>query len=189
MIKPDWHGRVWPRNFCQLMQGGNADVLLARITPSMWREQTLRQTYEGSAHMDTETIFLRAPVSTIDVLNVIDSMTLPAWDLLGMTEFLEPVKHRIGARELGRVMLVKLKPNGFIRPHRDEGSYARYFARFHVVLSGHCTFYCGGEEQAMAPGEMWWFNHQQEHEVYNGEQERIHLIMDACAPDYTGALA
>jgi quercetin dioxygenase-like cupin family protein len=189
MIKADNSVRSSPRKFFRIMEGGDAKALLERIHPQMWREQTLRQDYEGSAHADTETIFLRAPLSTVDVLNVIDSVTLPAWDVLGMSDFLEPVKTRIGARELGRVMLVKLKPRGFIRPHRDEGAYARYFARFHIVLSGHCVFYCGGEEQAMAPGELWWFNHQKDHEVHNGEQERIHLILDACAPGYTGALA
>jgi quercetin dioxygenase-like cupin family protein len=176
-------------NFRKITEGVDLVPVLEAIHPMAWREVTIRQEYAGSAHRDTESIFLRAPTSTADIFNCLDSIELEAWQHLGVAEFLTPVLDAIGARELGRVMLVKLKAGGFIRPHTDEGAYARYFARFHVVLAGHCRFHCGAEEVAMAPGEVWWFNHQKEHEVCNGNADRIHLIFDACAPGYTGALS
>jgi hypothetical protein len=51
-----------------------------------------------------------------------------------------------------------------------------------------CIFAAGGESQYMAPGELWWFNHQVEHYVINTGPARTHIIMDLCAPGFTGAL-
>lgn len=159
---------------------------------SMWHEVTIRQSYAGSAHRDTETIFLRAPASLVDVLNVIDSVDMPAIQVLApaLLPVMAQITDAIGMRELARAMIVKLKAGGRITPHFDAGSYARYFARFHYVLTStpECRFTVGDETVHMAPGELWWFNHQVEHHVENDGPDRIHLILDATAPGFTGAL-
>jgi quercetin dioxygenase-like cupin family protein len=92
---------------------------------------------------------------------------------------------------LGRIMIVRLKTGGEIAPHIDEGAYARYYARFHLVLESNpaCVFKAGGELVHMAPGELWWFNHQVEHSVVNNGPDRTHIIVDLTAPGFTGALA
>lgn len=159
--------------------------------PLMWKVMQFRQLYDGTAHADTETIVLRGP-NTIegifDNLECIDFKVLDAYpatlDLIRMVvEFLQ-------VRELGRIMLVRLDEGGCIRPHVDEGAYARYFARFHLVIdSMGCRFRCGEEYVTMLPGELWWFNHQVVHSVINRGKPRTHLIMDFTAPGFTGAIA
>jgi hypothetical protein len=181
------------RNFLRLVYGIDPEPVVRRIAamPELWSQITARQTYEGTAHADTETIFLRAPSRTQGVLDCIESVEMPAMQALEMTEVMDALVREIGIRDLGRVMLVKLKPSGVIFPHTDEGAYARYYARFHCVLttSAECMFYVGGESVHMAAGEVWWFNHRLQHEVVNGNRERIHLIFDGAAPGFCGALA
>jgi quercetin dioxygenase-like cupin family protein len=183
------------RNFKLVTSGIDPTPLLALIADheSLWREITIRQSYADSAHRDTETIFLRAPVTLVDVLNVLDSRDMPAIQVLAPA--LLPIMGRLTEvlqlRELGRTMLVKLKAGGRITPHFDAGAYARYFARFHYVLTStpECRFTVGDETVHMAPGDLWWFDHQIDHHVENDGPDRIHLIFDATAPGYTGALA
>jgi quercetin dioxygenase-like cupin family protein len=158
----------------------------------MWGEITVRQKYAGSAHSQTETIFLRAPASLLDVLNVLDSVDMPAIRVFesALLPLMGQITEALRLRELARAMIVKLEAGGCITPHRDEGAYARYFARFHYVLTStpECHFTVGDETVHMAPGELWWFNHQVVHHVENLGPDRIHLIFDATAPGFTGAL-
>jgi hypothetical protein len=115
---------------------------------------------------------------------------MPALRSLELEPILAELANDLGIRDIGRAMLVKLKPNGVISPHIDEGAYARYYARFHCVLSTSpdCLFYSGDDCVHMSEGECWWFNHRATHHVHNGAQERIHLIFDGCAPGFTGVL-
>lgn len=159
--------------------------------PELWDLLTVRQDYEGSAHRDTKAIVVRGPTTLEGLFDNLEAVDFELLSQLPATfDLLMRAARAVQAREVGRVMIVKLQAGGRITPHTDEGAYARYFARFHVVLtsSSHCWFYAGGERVNMAPGELWWFNHQVEHEVRNGGPERIHLIVDMTAPGYTGAL-
>jgi hypothetical protein len=54
--------------------------------------------------------------------------------------------------------------------------------------SPRCIFNAGGKSVHMAPGELWWFNHQVEHSVTNSGLDRTHIIVDLCAPGFSGAL-
>jgi hypothetical protein len=170
-------------------------VLLRMIEaqPELWREITMRQEYAGSAHAQTETIFLRAPARLDDILNELNCIDMPAIEKLSPALFgiINPIVDHLRIRELGRAMIVKLKAGGRITPHTDQGGYARYYARFHYALTStpDCRFTVGNETVHMAPGELWWFNHQVEHRVENDGPDRVHLIVDAIAPGYTGALS
>lgn len=181
------------KHFRLITQGLDIAPALSEIArhKTLWPLMDLRQRY-GPSHKDTETIALRGPPSLYDIQNNLESMNYTVWN--SFTElgklFLELVSI-IGAREVGRVMLVRLKPMGIITPHRDEGVYARYYSRFHLALASEltCSFSVGDETIHMAPGELWWFNHQLSHHVINlSPIPRIHLIFDSCAPGYTGAL-
>jgi hypothetical protein len=159
--------------------------------PELWRLLTLRQDYEGSAHGDTESIILRGPRTVEGLWDNLDCVDFPTLGQLQATlTLLREVAAFLKVREIGRVMLVRLKANGRITPHVDEGGYARYFARFHVALDTHpaCRFHVGEESAHMAAGELWWFNHQVRHWVDNKGPARIHLIADFAAPGFTGAL-
>lgn len=179
-------------NFKLIAEGIDSTPVLTALdrNAELWDAVTIRQDYEGSAHRDTKCIFLRAPASMDNVLEVIDSVHTPYVARLGspVIALMEALVALVGIRELGRVMLVKLKPGGVITPHTDEGAYAEYYARFHFVLSGECEFRVNSQRMDMAPGELWWFNHQRRHSVANGDADRIHLIFDGTAPGYTGAL-
>ena len=183
------------RNFRRIMGGIDPKPALREIEerPDLWELFTMRQKYEGTAHQDTQTIMLRWPASG-NLEGIGDNVDYVDLELLHklpcVFDLLWRASRAVQARDVGRLMIVKLRQGGAVTPHRDEGGYARYFARFHLVLSSspECWFFAGSERVNMAPGELWWFNHQVEHEVRNGGPDRIHIIMDATAPGYTGAL-
>ena len=182
------------RHFRRIMGGIDPAPALKELAerPELWELFTRRQEYEGSAHRDTQAIVLRGPVNGLErVMDDVEYQDLPLlYELPCLFDLLCRAAAVAQAREVGRLMVVRMRQGGHVTPHRDEGGYARYFARFHLVLSSSsdCWFHAGGERVNMAPGELWWFNHQVEHEVRNGGPERIHVIMDATAPGYTGAL-
>lgn len=159
--------------------------------PAAWDLITARQEYEGSAHRDTQSIVLRGPTTLENIFDNLEAVDFEVLNYLPATlDLLARMARAVQAREVGRAMVVRLRAGGRVAPHVDCGQYARYFARFHLVLtsSPECWFHAGGERVNMAPGELWWFNHQVEHEVRNGGEDRIHLIVDMTAPGYTGAL-
>lgn len=183
------------QNF-QLIAGGHrVQPALAELaaSPELWRIFTGRQDTPGSAHHDTECIILRGPkaITLEAVFNDLDaywldyqgampplSVVLPT--VLALT--FEAVRKLGAIEQLGRVMVVNLKPSGLIDPHTDEGAYAAHYDRFHLVLQSEPGnwFYCGDEAVHMKPGELWKFDHHTEHRVANlSDQGRIHIIIDA----------
>lgn len=181
-------------NFRRLIAGLDVRPALEELGqhPELWELIQLRQLYAGSAHVDTETIVLRGPNSAENLFDNLDCMYYaPIQQLRESIALVRHVREFLKAREAGRIMLVRLNRDGWIRPHVDEGAYARYYARFHLVLDSNpdCRFACGDEKTVMAPGELWWFNHQKTHSVINNGAARTHLIMDFAAPGFTGALA
>ncbi len=162
----------------------NVAPMLAAISAPMWGEITARQDFAGSPHRDTRTIFLRGPVNQANAQDDIECMAYPASQRPGIREAFDDLLAEIplDLAELGRVMLVSLKPGGHITRHADEGAYAERFSRFHVALQSDDgnAFVSGGKAAHMRPGQCWWFDHQLPHEVFNNSaRERIHLIFDA----------
>lgn len=180
--------------FKTLHEGFEPAPVLAELDafPELWSLFTARQKYQGSAHADTQTIPLRGPLTLEDPFEDLEAYDYPIIKKLPATvAYLRQIALGLGMREIGRVMLVRLKPGGVISEHIDEGGYARYFARFHAPLSTgpQCLFRCGPEQVHMEAGSLWWFNHQRPHSVRNLEKShRIHLIADAAVPGFTGAL-
>jgi len=184
-------------NFQLLATGLNVEPLLKSIQakPELWSEITARQTTTGSPHIDTESIFLRwCKTQTVDaVFTEIPAVDYPAIELLPEAkELISGLLASVGSTELGRVLIVNLKPGGEISPHEDQGAYADYYERFHICLESkdQNIFYSklsdhGGEFVHMAPGDAWWFNHKAPHYVANhSDAPRIHLIIDAVAPEF-----
>lgn len=160
---------------------------LDEVSDDMWQEITARQDTPGTNHGDTETIFLRwsADQSIGAVFTDLVAVDYPARQRLPMISQLINQIHSVVGGELGRVILVKLKPSGMITPHVDEGQYADYYDRFHLPLStnNEHTLYVEyregcGEFCHMQVGELWWFNHKLKHYAVNGDTDRIHLIVD-----------
>lgn len=180
-------------NFERIATGLDVGPLLAALEaqPERWREITVRQDYPGSAHHDTEAIFLRGPraFTVADYMGDPVAYDYPAMDALAdvLVPLLRPLLQAMEVSELGYVLAVNLKPGGRIDEHVDEGAYAEHYARFHLVLTSEPgnTFTVGGESVHMAPGELWWFNHRAPHRVANDSAAgRIHVIFDAVSPHY-----
>lgn len=178
-------------NFLRLAESIYVAPILSALSslPHLWSVNTARQTCAGSPHHDTESIWLRGPeeLTVHSVFHDVVAHDYPsAADLSpAVVALLAPLIQSIQATELGRVMIVNLKPGGKIDLHADEGVYAEHYSRFHLVLSSNSgnTFTCGEESVHMKPGEFWWFNHQIAHTVSNdSDSDRIHIIVDAVTP-------
>lgn len=174
------------RNFDLIASGLDVAPLLAAINadPARWGDITLRQSYAGSAHHATQTIFIRGPKPGPDPFNEIESIDYAPADSAIRIEAMRLIEGLpIRFAEVARVMAVNLPAGGYIDAHRDEGDYAANFSRFHIVLKAEPTrvlFRVEGEVVEMQEGECWWFNHRAEHSVHNlGRTPRIHLIFDA----------
>lgn len=184
--------------FKLIAEGLEVGPLLKKIeaNPHLWAEHTERQNYPGSAHKDTETIYLRWAtdksiaggfycLESEDHFETIQKLAPEIFPVCELAlELILGVDRNKFEDRVGRVILTKLKPGGKITEHVDEGPYADYYDRFHVCLSGDSGFWCDGQVQGMKPGQLWWFNHKLRHEVQNGPLERIHLIIDVVAPEY-----
>lgn len=169
--------------------------------PDLWKENTWRQDYtvEGerpiSPQQDTEALMFRwAPENKIE--SVRDSLDINIHPNLQnfpeIHKLLLGCLDRINAEDCGRVFIAKLKPGGKVIPHMDYGMYADHFERFHLVLTSEPgnEFFVqdskGHTESAyMRPGEFFWFNHKEVHwAVNNSNTPRMHLIIDAVAPEF-----
>jgi hypothetical protein len=175
-------------------QAGPIRTELAR-NPLMWG-QSLRVTFPGSPHADTEDIVLRGPVGfdykSIQELHVeIACEDYDAAEMFPLTMkiannlalLLSPIEMRQldSPLRLGRVILTKLPPMKTIHPHRDEGAVPEFYRRFHLVVEGgdENIFIVGDEIQVMQSGEMWDVDVREMHTVANTmHKNRIHLIVD-----------
>lgn len=101
--------------------------------------------------------------------------------------------------QLSRVTIVRLKPDGRVYPHIDEGEYYKYRDRYHIVIDSPegSEMIAGDEKVIWQQGEFWWFDNKAIHEANNhGQSFRIHIIFDVlpaknkdiidaiCAPSY-----
>lgn len=150
-----------------------------------WDEETGRQNYPGSAHKETKSIILRGPkVKTQEGLQGNHGVE----NYPRLYDFAEPAMEAMRmilglglGKQMGMIMLTKLPSMKFIGLHKDEGKYAEYFDRYHLVIQdgGDDEFMCGEETVIMHTGEFWKFNHQEIHQCSNyGDADRIHLIID-----------
>lgn len=182
-------------NFQRIAHGIDVLPLLLALKrrPALWKEDTYLRDYPQGPFGDTETVMLRFPVKSVkateaevqDHLSRYDqheSIDYPPYKLLTEARpLVMNLMSYVGGERLGRVMINKLAPGGRIFPHADTPAHADYYSRFHVVLQSQpgVLFRAGAEQVSMAPGEAWWFDNKQEHEVINNSaDDRIHLVVD-----------
>ncbi len=161
----------------------------------LFNDCTLRQNYDGSAHRDTKTIFIRwsKENTSTAVFNTTSAIDYPASYKLNLVrDFVDDVATELNTFNLGRILIVSLRPGGKIIPHVDEGLYADSFERFHIPLQeeGKSPFFVASPDGSvetvnMKKGHVYWFNHKARHWAENnGTQDRIHLIMDCSVTKY-----
>lgn len=151
-----------------------------------WDMDTARTSFEGSPHAEAHDIILRSCVTEgrslaeayvdldaedRDLMRSLPEAKMMVLDLMRL----------VGGSRLGRVVIAKTEPGGRIEMHKDEGAYADYYTRYHIVLQGFpgSMFMCGDENVNMKSGDWWWFDHKSPHMlVNNSPDDRIHLIAD-----------
>ena len=185
-------------NFFKLSEGVDVSSLMLAIhrhhkDKGIWKEDTYLRDYPQGPFGDCESIILRFPPRTVfeteealekfkETFDQHECVDQPVFKLLpearplifGLMSFVQ-------GERLGRVIINKIKPGGVIYPHADTPDHAKYFDRFHIVLSSSpgVIFRAGDERVYMGTGSIWWFNNAIEHEVINNSAEdRIHMVVD-----------
>lgn len=190
------------RNFLKMAEGVDIGPLLYAIMrqPELWNKYTVRANYaEKSPHRDVDDLILRynkfekgedfieKVCSDINVVNYPPLLLLPQ-----ARSLIFGLMQRVEGEHLGRVIIARLHAGAVVPPHSDripqaEAAFpdkispALYYDRYHIVLkSNPGVLFKGGDETVyMAPGEVWWFNNTQVHEVINNStDDRIHMIVD-----------
>lgn len=160
--------------------------------PGWWNGDVTRTSFEGSPHGKADDILLRSCVTTgrslMEMhgdLDATDRSQMRHMPMAKITAY--DLMRLVNGTRLGRMVVTRLAPGDKITPHTDEGPYAEYYSRYHVVLKGLAgsVFTCGDEAVQMLTGEIWWFNHRAEHSVSNNSKDdRVHLIIDIHSDDY-----
>jgi len=183
------------KNFLRLSGGLDVTRLLLAIQrrPDLWKEDTYLRDYPQGPFAAIESIMLRFPVKSVHeteealqqhlaTYDQHENVDYPAYKLLPEARpLVMDLMTYVGGERLGRVMINKIAPGGVIYPHRDTPAHAEYYDRFHIVLQSKpgVVFRAGDEQVYMAPGEVWWFDNSEEHEVINNSAEdRIHMVID-----------
>ena len=175
-------------NFRRIAEGLDVEPLLQLLDakPELWKEIQTRQKFTNSPHKDTETIHVRGALkmSAYYVLWDTGSYDYPCMEYLksALVPLMRPILDKLEVKEMGRVLIVNLKPSGHVTKHNDQGTYADHYQRFHLVLKSnqHCSQTCGNDSQRFEVGDVWWFNHKELHTAHNvGDTDRIHIIFDA----------
>jgi hypothetical protein len=181
------------RNFLKIAEGINIIPLLQAIQrqPELWNQNTLRTTHEQSPHTQVDDIWLRfndlAPYESGQteysaIVDEHESICYPAWFKLPEAQIIIfDLMRLVQGIRLGRVLITRLAPGKVIAPHEDGGTHAAYYERYHCILQNHpgSNFRAGDETLCMRPGELYWFDNSQEHEVVNySNDDRITLIID-----------
>ena len=177
-------------NFRRIAEGLDVEPLLQLLDakPELWKEIEARQKFTGSPHKDTETIFVRGPLKMNHYYVIWDtgSYDYPCMEYLksALIPLLRPILEQLGVKDMGRVLIVNLKPSGHVTKHIDQGTYADRYQRFHLVLRSnqHCFQTSGSELRRFDVGDVWWMNNKELHTAHNvGDSPRIHVIFD-CVP-------
>jgi len=89
-------------------------------------------------------------------------------------------------KETFRIHTLEAKAN--IKPHRDNGySFEQGLVRIHIPIETNdkVKLLVNGEPIKMKPGECWYCNFSEIHEVKNDSDEaRTHLILDCIVNDW-----
>lgn len=158
------------------------------LNHDLYDQIRVRQTFPGTSHSDTQTIYLRGPKAFTPeaYTRAGDSIDYGAnlTRLMTLADEVVSAMRCLDAVDVGHVMVVALAPGGYISPHIDEGPYAEHYSRYHLVLTTNdqCVMHCGDESLHMRAGHLYWFNHRKVHAFENnGTSWRVHVIFD-CVP-------
>lgn len=183
------------RHFLQIAKDVDVTPLLMALIrrPELWKEDTYLRDFPQGPFKLIDSIMLRFPVKAVlesqaelekhnSTYDQHESIDYPPYKILPEARpIVQALMSRVAGERLGRVMINRMAPGASIFPHADTPAHCEYYSRFHVVLKSQpgVDFRTGEERVYMAPGEVWWFNNAEEHEVINNSgDDRIHMIVD-----------
>lgn len=182
------------RNFLKLASGFDVTPIMLELhrSPGLWTENTHRQSYPGSPHADTNSVWVRyRPAEEIKGLDSFAeehrNVFWPAWRALpSLRPLVFGLMTRVSAVELGSILITRLPPGGEVRLHSDAGSWAPEFfnMKVHVTLGGASESTCEDEAVTMNTGDVFTFDNLRMHSVRNrGDCDRIVCIISMrCEP-------
>ena len=136
-------------------------------------------------HRDSETIFLRHQPGTRprDVLHSLVVEDGKHSDHPAIRGVCAAIMRVVGveADRLGRVLLIRLKPQGRITLHTDIGAYAEATERYHlpVITNPDAWLEVDGDRHHMEAGVLYFFEKHRPHCGGNdGTEGRVHLVVD-----------
>ena len=147
------------------------------ISPDLWGSRGGRV----GVHAQAEAVFLRGyapaegdlPIEDRPVLGTLPSAKQLIYQLFGASPL--------------RCLFAKLKANGRVPLHIDNGEYFEKTIRIHlpIVTNTQAKMLVGGEEFSMQVGEAWAINNCTVHGVVNAHESeaRTHLICDYLPSD------
>lgn len=179
------------RNFLKIAEGVNVQPLMIALAthPELWDQNQLRTTHPGTAHSAVSDIlvwFNEIPEDPSVVIDDRQTIPYPAWAALPqLRHIIFDLLRLVEGVQLGRVIITRLPPGKFIKPHVDGGAPAHFYTRFQLAVQSApgVLFHCGEETLTQKTGDLHLFDNTQKHSVVNNSGlDRIALIIDArCA--------
>jgi len=152
----------------------DVDAIEKKLTGLDWDKYTFRQK-TFSVHSNTKTI----PLLWNEKPNHDVIVKHPHYTLF--EQELSEIQTKFPPGRLHTAILINLPAGLSIPTHRDAAQHFKLYNRIHIpiITNPKCLFTVGGETIHMKAGELWEINKHQVHSVENnGEEDRIHLIID-----------
>lgn len=149
--------------------------------PGLWNQHTSRTENQDSPHFGLDDIWARFgdPQHAKDGA-AHDSVWYPSADILKIKPLCYEVMKQVCGDELGGVLITRIPPGRFCKPHTDPGWHARRYQKFAVQITSAPTqqFCFEGEHLETKPGDLFWFDNQYTHWVINDTPyERVTMIV------------
>jgi len=173
--------------FVQIASGLDMIPVLLELNRAehLWDRNPERRLYPGTPHaamVDITVRYMPEDQVTLESRRLEHrNVFWPAWhELPSLRPLVFGVIHRVGAVELGSILITKLPPGGHILPHSDAGNWAPeyYNAKAHITLAGSALVRCEDEAAEFHAGTIWTFDNLLTHSIENtGECDRIVVIV------------
>ena len=148
------------------------------IDGSLWGSRAGRV----GVHVQTEAVFLRGYAPAEGDLPIEDR------EVLASLPFTRALIYNIFQAQPQRCLFAKLRAQGEIRPHIDQGAYFERTIRIHLPIVTNPQVIMVADKQSfhMQAGEAWALNNSAVHGVINAHptQARTHLICDYLPTDH-----
>ena len=162
---------------------------IAFLLTQTWVDHVNKKDYQGG----WDVLPLRCQRQHVNAHPVLQGFAIAAGDdwenlpVLAQCPAIESIFNQLQC-PIKSARLMRLKAGAEIKPHRDEGLSIEFGeARVHVPIhtSAEVIFIVDNNVIPMRAGELWYFNADQVHEVYNrGSEDRINLVIDCVANEW-----